>query len=360
MSGMHKKEKGAEKENRKLTFGLWTSLCVCCMAVMLHFAANKTIVIADAYQEQTGLPVNASTEGHGLRDTALCLKQTYGTAGSFSVPLPKSVKAENLGLENHYMDRELWIYIQSDEAFFYEQNEIFGDVSPIQSGCSEIQEDGILLKFQMDHVMEYKSTMEGNTLTIACYEPDELYEFIVVLDPEAGGRDEGAGGANLSEKDLTLQVARLVQKKLTTPDVRLYLTRTEDVEVSEQDRIGLTEAVKADFYIRLGAESDMENPGIYGIQSSYNEEYFIPDFGNANLADVVTKAVTIASSNRAVGLFCADEDSILKALKTRGVRLSLGYLSNPQEELLLGQDVYQEKLADGIVNAIAEACDTLR
>lgn len=357
---MHKKEKGQEKENRKLTFGLWTTLCVCSMAVMLHFAANKTIVIADAYQEQTGLPVNASSEGHGLRDTALCLKRTYGTAGSFSVPLPKSVKAENLGLENHYMERELWIYIQSDEAHFYEENEIFGDVSPIQSGCSEIQEDGILLKLRMDHVMEYKSTMEGNTLTIAYYEPDELYEFIVVLDPEAGGKDAGVKGANLSEKDLTLQVARLVQKKLTTPDVRLYLTRTEDVEVAEQDRIGLAEAVKADFYICLGAESDMENPESYGIQSSYNEEYFIPDFGNANLADIVTKAVTIASSNRAVGLFCAEEDSILKALKMRGVRLSLGYLSNPQEEQLLGEDTYQEKLADGIVNAIAEACEALR
>lgn len=356
---MHKKERRPEKENRKLTFCLWSLLFVCAMAVMLTFAADKTIVIADAYQEE-GLPVNASSGEHVLQDIELRLKKTPGTAGSFHIPLPKGVKAENLGLENHYMERELWIYIQSDEAYFYEENEISGDISPIQAGCSEVQGDGILLKFQMDHVMEYKSTMEGNTLTIACYEPKELYEFIVVLDPEGGGGDAGVRGENLAEKDLTLQVARLVQKKLATLDVRLYLTRTEDTEVSEQDRIGLTEAVKADFYICLGAESDGENPESYGIQSSYNEEYFIPDYGNVNLADTVTKAVTIASSNRAAGLFGADGDSILKALKTRGIRLSLGYLSNPQEEYLLGQEAYQEKLADGIVNAIEEACEAMR
>lgn len=356
---MRREERKADRENRRVTFALWTALCVCAMAVMLSFAAEKTIVIADVYQEE-GLPVNTSSGEHGRQDIKLQLKKTPGVSGSFRIPLPKNVKAENLGLENHYMERELWIYIQSEEAYFYGENEISGDVSSILEGCSEAQEDGILLKFRMDHVMEYKSTMEGNTLTIACHEPRELYDFIVVLDPEGGGSDAGLQGENLSEKELTLQVARQVQKKLSVSGVRLYLTRTEDTEVPQQDRIGLVEAVKADFYICLGAEADGENPESYGIQSSYNEEYFIPDFGNASLADTVTKAVTIASGNRAVGLFGAEEDSILKALTTRGIRLSLGYLSNPQEEFLLQQEGYQEKLADGIVNAIAEACEALR
>lgn len=339
---------------------MWTALCTGCMVVMLVFATNKTIVIADVYQEQTELSVNAAAEGHGLRDTELILKRVYGVTGSFSVPLPKNIKAENVVIENRYMDRELWIYIQSEDTGFYEENGIFGDTSPIQSGCSEPQEDGSLLKLQMSRIMEYRSTMEGNTLTIACYEPDELYEFVVVLDPEGGGSDTGYCGQNLTEKELTLQVARQVQKKLTDPEVRLYLTRTEDSEVSEQEKIRLAEEVNADFYICLGVELDEENPENYGIGSSYNEEYFFPGFGNANLADVVTKAVTISSSNRATGLFSAGEDSILKALRTRGVRISLGYLSNQKEEALLGQETYQEKLAEGIVTAIAETCDILR
>ena len=353
-------EKEPEKENMKLTLGFWTTLCVCCMAVMLYFAANKTIVIADVYQEQTETPIDAVPEGHGRQDAELTLKQLYGTDGSFVIPLPKDVKAENVVIENRYMDRQLWIYIQSAEISFYGENGITGDVLSIQSGCCEVQENGILLKLQMESVQEYRSTMEGNTLTIACYEPHELYDYIVVLDPEGGGSDTGCVGQNLAEKDLTLRVAKLVQKKMANDSVRLYLTRAEDSTVTEEARRQLTQEVDADFYICLGAELDEENAENYGIRGSYNEEYYFPDFGNVNLADVVTKEVTISTSNRAAGLFAAEEDSILGMLKTRGMRLSMGYLSNPKEEALLMQDAYMEKLADGIVKAIRNTCDILQ
>ncbi len=349
-----------QKENMWLTLGLWTALCTGCMVVMLLFAADKTIVIADAYQEQTGLLANAAAGEHAQQETALMLKRTYGITESFIVPLPKGVKAEHVVMENRYMDRELWIYIQCDDVSFYGANEISGDVSPIKGGCSEPQEDGVLLKFSMQGVKEYRSTLEGSMLTVACYEPRELYDFILVLDPEGGGSDAGVAGEHLTEKDLTLQLARLVQKKLTAADVRLYLTRTEDIDVSEEERRGLAEEVGADCYIRIGAEYDAESAETYGIRSSYNEEYFFPEFGNAELADVVTRAVTIASSNRAVGIFAAEEDSVLKELRTRGVGVAAGYLSNPKEEALLIRESYQEKLAEGLVSAIGEICAKLQ
>lgn len=349
------KAKQPRRENRGPAVVFWTLLCVCCMAVMLSFAANKTIVIAEVSQEKPGLVMNAGPEGHSSQETALQLKMVYGIKDSFSIPLPESVKAENVVMENRCMDRELRIYIQSNEEIFYRENGVSGDVSSILSGCAESQEDGILLKLQMEHVMEYKSTMEGSVLTIECSEPEELYSFIVVLDPGSGGSNQGKKGENLTEKDLTLQVARLVQKKLTNPEIRIYLTRTEDVDISDADRAEFVESVGADAYIRLEAAEDGQNPENYGIQSSYNEDYIIPDLGNAGLADVVTRAVTIAASNRAAGLFSAEEGSILKMLKTRGCCISLGYLSNPKEEALLMRESYQEKLAEGIVNAIEEA-----
>lgn len=352
--------RSTRKENMWLTLGLWTALCTGCMVVMLLFASNKTIVIADAYQEQTGLPVSAAAGEHGQQEDILVLKRTYGVTDSFIVPLPKGVKAEHVVMENRYMDRELWIYIQSEDLSFYRENEISGDVSKIQQGCSEPQEDGILLKFSMQGVMEYKSTLEGSMLTVACYEPGELYDVIVVLDPEAGGSSTGAVGEQLTEKELTLQLAKLVQKKLTAADVRLYLTRTEDTDVTEQERRGLAEEVGVDFYIRIGAEYDAESAESYGIRSSYNAEYFFPELNNAELADTVTRAVTIASSNRAVGIFAAEEDSVLKTLRTRGVRVAVGYLSNPKEEALLSRESYQEKLAEGLVNAIEELCAGLQ
>ena len=115
----------------------------------------------------------------------------------------------------------------------------------------------------------------------------------------------------------------------------------------------------ADLYIRIGAAENAAEENVYGIQCYYNDEYFIPGFGNVELADIVTRAVTIASSNRALGLIPADEDSILKEIDIPAVQLSAGYLSNDRERNLLQQEAYLEKVAEGILNAIGESCQKL-
>lgn len=356
---MNKKERNTEKQNMRLSLWLWVTLCGISMSVMLWYAANKTIVIADVSQEQAGLSMNAQGYAGEDNGAALILQRTYSMLGSFCIPLPKGIKPENVVMENRHMDRELWIYVQSDETDFYEKNALYGDVGRIMEGYSEVRESGLLLRLKMTDVLEYKSTMEGNTLTIACQNPHDLYDFLVVLDPVGGGSDIGTDGYGISEKDLALEVARQVQRNFSISNVRLYLTRTEDVEVSAEERVGLAEAIRADLYIRICAGADEENPEAYGIQGCYNSEYFIPGFGNAELADIVTKEVTIASSNRAVGLVAAGEDSILRSIGIPAMELSVGYLSNPQEEALLEQEIYQGKLASGILNGIREACKKL-
>lgn len=356
---MSKGEKSKEKQNMRISLCLWTVLCGVCMSVMLWYASDKTIVIADVSQEQAGLSVDASQTGHGEQDTELTLLRNYGMTDSFCVPLPEGIRPEHVSMENRYMDRELWIYMQIDAEDFYRDNALYGDISPILEGCSEAREDGILLKLEMAEVLEYRSTLEGNVLTIACSHPHELYDFLVVLDPMGGGDETGLDSYGISEKALALEVARQVQRSFSMSNVRLYLTRTEDVEVSEQARLELAEMVGADLYIRIGAQADTENPDVYGVQGRYNDEYFMPGFGNAELADIVTRQVTIASSNRAVGISPAAEDSILQSIQVPAMELLLGYMTNPQEETLLEQEFYRQKLADGILSAVSEACERL-
>lgn len=355
---MENDRKNCEKNNMRLSLVLWTVLCGICMTVMLVFASNKTIVIADVSEDETGMTVDGVWPPHEEHDVLLTVQQAPGASDSFNVPLPKGIRPENVVVENRYVARELWIYIQNGDRSFYEKNVLSGDVSCIREGCLETGDDGIVLKLAMTDVMEYRSTLEGDVLTIACSRPHDLYDYTVVLDPAGGGSETGIDGYGLTEKELALEVARQVQKKFEMSNVRLYLTRTEDVDLAAEDRIALAEAVNADLYIRIGAQED-EDPVVYGIQGRYNAEYFIPGFGNADLADVVTKAVTIASSNRAVGLVPSDDDSVLHDIGTAAMELSMGYLSNPQEKALLEQQSYRERLADGILNAIREACDVL-
>lgn len=347
-----------EKQNMRLSLILWTVLCSACMVVMLWYASHKAIVIADVSQEQTGLSMD-TTQGHGEYDTELILQWSYSADGDIYVPLPKGIRPEQVSMENRYVDRELWIYIQGGETAFYEDNHIYGNVTGILEGCSEAWEDGIVLKLIMSDVEEYRSTLDGNLLTIQRSDPHDLYDFVVVLDPAGGGSEVGIDNYGIQEKVLTLEVARQVQRNLSMSNVRLYLTRTEDIDVDGQTRADLAAAVRADLYIRITTMDTPEDTAAYGIRGSYNEEYFIPDFGNADLADIVTRQVTMAVSNRAVGLVPAEEDSILRIIGVPAMELSVGYLSNSQEGALLKQETYREKLAEGIIDAISEACDTL-
>lgn len=339
------------KQSERLTFAAWMLLFAVSMAGMLFLAANKTIVIAEASQEQDAIPLNTAPPDKEVRDSKLLLDKTYGVQGSFNIPLPKGIRAEHVIMENRYMDRELRLFVQGAEEAFYTENAISGDISPILSGQSEVQEDGILLKFSMERVYEYRSTLNGSTLTIEWYRPEELFDFVVVLDP-AGGEGQDA--------ELTLQIARRVQRKFALPDVRLYCTRTENGSVTADKRVSLTEEVGADLFIRLSVSRSENDTEIYGVTGIYEDEFFIPDFGSPELADLLTREVTIAASNRALGLTAAAEDSILKQLTLPAAEISVGWLSNPQEAYLLQEEAYQEKLADGILAAIGEAVEELR
>lgn len=337
----------------RISFVLWVIFSAVSMAAMLRLSAHKTIVITDTRQDQAGLA--ASTV---QADLALELQLTE-SGGSFVIPLPENVRAEDVIMENRYMEKELWIHIRSENTQFYRENAVSGDTSAILEGSYAIQPDGILLKFTMDRLQEYRSTMSDEVLEVAGCKPKEMYPFIVVIDPVGGGSENGLCSYVYREKELALQIARLVQRNCTLPDVKLYLTRTEDVEVSAEERTALIQETDADFYIRIGAAENAAEENVYGIQCYYNDEYFIPGFGNVELADIVTRAVTIAASNRALGLIPTDEDSILKEIDIPAVQLSVGYLSNDRERNLLQQEAYLEKVAEGILNAIGESCQKL-
>lgn len=332
----------SEKDNRKLnmriTLAIWCVLCGISMAGMLVVASDKTIVIEDAAQKQETLPTDSLQAG-AVWGAMLELQEDASFDRQLCIPIKAGTKAEHVTVENKYMERELWVYIKNADEAFYQQNRIIGDCTPVKKCWYEVQEDGLLLKMRMDTVWEYHSTMEGNNLKVAFSNPRENYQQLVVLDPV--GED-------------AVQVAKLVQKKLEQPGIKLYITGSEDADTSLERSLALVQAVEPDLFLQIGVSENKEDVTQYGIQSYYNDEYFIPEFGNVEWADVVTKKVTAAAVNRALGLFPVSEDSILKLLDMPAAAVSVGFVTNEQEKLLLAQESYREKLAGGIAEAILE------
>lgn len=350
---MGRSEKDSKNKNMLITLVIWCVLCSACMAGMLAVASDKTIIIEDAAQKQAELPTDSKQLG-AVRGAVLELQEERFMERLLCIPIGAGIKAEDVTVENKYVNQELWIYIKKAEEAFYQENNIIGDVASVKKCWYELQDDGLLLKMRMDTVWEYHSTMENGSLKIAFSKPRDNYRQIVVLDPIGGGSDSGITVNGYSEKELALQVAKLVPKKLEQPEIKVYITRGDDTEMSEEQRLKLVQAVEPDLFLQIRASQSIEDPEQYGIQAYYNDAYFIPDFGNVEWADAVTKKVTVSVSNRALGLFPASEESILKQLNMPAASISVGYLTNEQEKSLLAQTGYQEKLATGIAEAILE------
>ena len=344
------------------------------MSAIVYLSTTRTVVISDVVQDEVitqalksdgelngtnddSLNANISdgVENAGtkaLDDNALSFSNDMENTEYLCIPLPVKTDPESIVIENHYMDSELYVVLKDAAADFYRENSISGNREPIESGCIEASDRGVRLKFNVKGLYEYKSIMENDVLYISYYTPRELYNRIVVIDAACGGQDTGISQFGYNEKDITLNIVRELKERLDESGIKTYYTRMDDVNPSDEVRISLANAAKADAYIRVEVSED-EDTSRYGITAVYNGDYFIPGFGNVELADILEKEITTAVKGRAIGLVESDtEDYTLLHSTVPSAIVKVGYLSNEEEASLLGRTDYVSKIADGIFNGI--------
>src|SRR5690349_22447148 len=79
---------------------------------------------------------------------------------------------------------------------------------------------------------------------------------VVVLDPGHGGKDSGAMCGGVMEKDLTLDIARRVDRLLDSEGVATSMTRVGDSFVSLADRAAFGNRAKQSIFISIHFNED--------------------------------------------------------------------------------------------------------
>lgn len=294
------------------------------------------------------------------------------------IPLEKKIGADLVTIENHYMDRQLWVLIGTGDASFYDDAIIEGNCDRVTGGMVEQTESGTVLKFDVDGVFEYNTLFENNVLYVGFVQPRQLYDRIVVIDPAGYPKDQvtarGVGGnaedkavqtgaengseenaSPLSRDMITLGIAEHLKTQLEQTDIRVYYTRLGNDPVSDEDRTYLANAVRADLFIRIEVGSN-EDSKVYGTESIYNGSFFIPGFGSVELADSLERNVVTAISGKAGGLLEAEEEGcdVIYHATVPAAAIRVGYLTNSQEAILLGREDYRERIANGIYQSILD------
>lgn len=94
----------------------------------------------------------------------------------------------------------------------------------------------------------------------------------LVIDPGHGGKDPGAVGNGLREKDLTLEISKKIKEYMekTYEGIEVHLTRSTDVFLELSERADIANKLKADYFASIhinagggnGWESYIYNGGV--------------------------------------------------------------------------------------------------
>ena len=182
---------------------------------------------------------------------------------------------------------------------------------------------------------------------------------IIYLDAGHGGKDCGAISGDIMEKNLNLSIVKKLANKLGEKGAIVLLTRDTDKDLSSKyasnrkrsdltNRAMLINKSKANLYISIHMNSTT-NSSWRGLQIFYNSK----NKENLNFAKIMND--TIKKKMSTVREIKKENNYYMyKQIRTTGILIEAGFLSNPSDLYLLKQDKYQEKLSsiitEGVVN----------
>jgi len=331
------------KAERKLMIGALVYsiiFSVAAFAVMFYHAVHKKIVILDVAQDEEA---EASGQLMDSGQQELRMERIDEGTNRIYIPVPGQTRSENVLIENYYMNHELWVRVDTLSKEFLAANPVFADC-PVLEGRVRFGEDGTWLQFTLESLCEYRSVLEKGYLAVELLEPKQVYERIVVIDPQG---EENA-----------LEIARFLKEFLDASEIKAYYSRMEERELTQEERLDLMQHSQADLYIgiRMGEESDAER---FGTAVWYGGRYFTPEIDSVRLADMLERQVVTRINGKALGIWEDTQDEVLGMVAMPAVVLSPGYLTNEQEREFLEQESYRRRIAEGIYQTILEAYEKM-
>jgi len=210
----------------------------------------------------------------------------------------------------------------------------------------------------------------------------------VVLDAGHGGHDPGARGAGgLSEKEITLDIARRVRALLSSARLSVEMTREGDAGLSLRERALFANARKGDLFVSIHVNS-MPTADAVGVETFFLGEaadarveqlagdenrdsgYSLHDFRrllegvytgvrqgeSKTLASSVQESLVAALRKRNPGLENRGVKSapfaVLVGTEMPGILAEVSCLSEPDEARRLGDPAYRQTIARALADGV--------
>ena len=167
-------------------------------------------------------------------------------------------------------------------------------------------------------------------------------DLVVVIDPGHGGENLGTEEGKRLEKEMTLITAQALADELRQFEgITVYLTRTEDVDLSLEDRAQFAKDVGADFLFSIHYNASL-NHNLYGsevwvpLSSPYNAYGF--QFGQIQMESMKEMGLYLRGIKTRTGQTGEDYYGILRFSTALGVPSALiehAHVDQPEDAALL-------------------------
>lgn len=170
--------------------------------------------------------------------------------------------------------------------------------------------------------------------------------YNIFLDFGHGGKDSGAIGHGLKEKDRALTIGLKIGKILERHKVKVRYSRQTDVFIELATRSDLSNLAKSDLFvsIHLNAHHDKNAQGfeIFNYPKSTSGLLLAKDIHDSVIhSKLFTKDRGIKQANF----------SVLRRTKAKAVLIEVGFITNKEDVQLMGnrEDEFAQVIAKGIL-----------
>ena len=181
--------------------------------------------------------------------------------------------------------------------------------------------------------------------------PDNAHKTKDRMSPGAVGIRSG-----IEEHEVNLAVSLKLAEYLQAAGASVVLSRsTNDVNISNIERAELMNEAQVDFWIRIHCNSSNSQRTNGALVIVPGKDMTIHD-GSVELGKQILAGFCAATGAACKGVSYTSTQTGFNWSKSPVVTIEMGYLSNPEEDALLGRESYQFCCAEGIFAGIAAYC----